>query len=488
MDINIQDTLAIIAIIVFSLILLNYVVKGIGNLILGISNLSLKIHENNAAKRSKDIKLQGDLTNLSYVTPNQQGVLPVPRSSLDDDTYIEWMKTQYMSIFGRPKSVILPPSSIGDQHGSTMINGGVPDFFSLWQNDKLPKSGKILLGYNDATGEAVTSSFGEMYSSLVGGQPRSGKSTFVRFLIVQALLQGGKFVVIDPHADAGEDSLAGSFEAIGHKLYIPIAKNVQEQLNTIATVKQEIEDRIKGKKAADFDLIFITDETGQLLSDINTAKPMTELLNLIVNQAGKARVFALCIGQNWHSQTVSTVIRNSFISFFSTFSRKDVAKMMSGDVAFAEAADTLKVGQVVWGKRHENIILNVPNVTSRHVSLVVQMDGNIKKKPFIDGEYSIVPTTEYRKQEERYPLRDKEWIDEESSGKVVASSGFSRPLPTGLSAEKMAQIVEMIGDVKSATEIISTVWGVEKQGDGFQKAAKEYRIYLAEIAKGYKNK
>lgn len=485
-SLNIQNILAIIFIIIFSLILIYIVVKLIGSLILGISNMRLKLHENDSIKKERDIKLQDKISNLGYILPTADGILPVPRSALEDVDTFAFTKEQLASK-RKPNSVILPPNISGGQQVSV---GGIPDFFSLWQNDKLPKDGKILLGFNAANGEPVISSFGEMYSTLIGGQPRSGKSTFVRFLIVQALLQGGKFVVIDPHVDAGQDSLAGSFEVISSKLYAPIARNTQDQLNLIELVKQEIKDRLTGKKKADFDLIFITDETGQMLSDPNTGKPLEELLGIIVNQAGKARVYAISIGQNFHSRIVSTVVRNSYISIVSTFSRKEVARMLSGDQNFAELAETLQVGQIVLYKRHESMIINVPNVTSRHVGLIAMEKQMLTSGKVIDAEYSVIPATQSRKVEERYPLQ-KEWIDEPdddtvSSGQVVDSSGFSAPLPAHLKADKLEKILEMMNEMKSATQIIKEVWKVDSKGDAFQKAAVEYRQYLAYIAKGFK--
>lgn len=493
-SLNIQNILAIIFIIIFSLILIYIVVKLIGSLILGISNMRLKLHENDSIKRERDIKLQDKISNLGYILPTADGILPVPRSALEDVDTLAFTKEQIISK-RKPNSVILPPNISGGQQVSV---GGIPDFFSLWQNDKLPKDGKILLGFNAANGEPVISSFGEMYSTLIGGQPRSGKSTFVRFLIVQALLQGGKFVVIDPHVDAGQDSLAGSFEVINSKLYAPIARSTQDQLNLIELVKLEIKDRLSGKKKADFDLIFITDETGQMLSDPNTGKPLEELLGIIVNQAGKARVYAISIGQNFHSRIVSTVVRNSYISIVSTYSRKEVARMLSGDQNFAELAETLQVGQIVLYKRHESMIINVPNVTSRHVGLIAMEKQMLTSGKVIDAEYSVIPATQSRKVEERYPLQ-KEWIDEadddpSGSGQVVDSnpngSGFALPLqtqlPAHLKADKLEKILEMMNEMKSATQIIKEVWKVDSKGDAFQKAAVEYRQYLAYIAKGFK--
>lgn len=493
-SLGLQNILAIIFIIIFSLILIYIVVKLIGSLILGISNMRLKLHENDSIKRERDIKLQDKISNLGYILPTADGILPVPRSALEDVDTLAFTKEQIISK-RKPNSVTLPPNINGGQQVSV---GGIPDFFSLWQNDKLPKDGKILLGFNAANGEPVVSSFGEMYSTLIGGQPRSGKSTFVRFLIVQALLQGGKFVVIDPHVDAGQDSLAGSFEVINSKLYAPIARSTQDQLNLIELVKQEIKDRLSGKKKADFDLIFITDETGQMLSDPNTGKPLEELLGIIVNQAGKARVYAISIGQNFHSRIVSTVVRNSYISIVSTYSRKEVARMLSGDQNFAELAETLQVGQIVLYKRHESMIINVPNVTSRHVGLIAMEKQMLTSGKVIDAEYSVIPATQSRKVEERYPLQ-KEWIDESEddpdgnpngSGQVVDSRGFSAPLqtqlPAHLKADKLEKILEMMNEMKSATQIIKEVWKVDSKGDAFQKAAVEYRQYLAYIAKGFR--
>lgn len=56
----------------------------------------------------------------------------------------------------------------------------------------------------------IQASWKALYSTLLGGLPGSGKSTLARLILAQSALQRSRFIVIDPHLGAGEDSLGES--------------------------------------------------------------------------------------------------------------------------------------------------------------------------------------------------------------------------------------------------------------------------------------
>lgn len=474
------DIISLMAIAVFSCILIYFAVRLVGTLILEWSNLKLKLNENEAKKRETEIRLRSKEQQASYVMPNEKGVLPIPSYLIDG----EWIQKQYEKWFH---------NASGDSGGSIVPTDGtmsakvqVPDFFQLWQNDQLPKE-KFLLGYNVSDNKPVEVTFDNLRSTLIGGQTDSGKSTLVRLILVQAIMQGAKIAIIDPHAAAGEESLSESFYAVAHKMYLPTARTIEEQLMVMATIEEEFEKRINGISQDKTPLVLVVDETNSILANPNTAQPLERLLDKISNQARKIHIYAFCIGQNFHGKNMPTTVRNNFVSILSTYSRRDVARTLSDNVDFSHLAEDLKVGQCLWMKRGVIQVLNVPNVTSKHVALVTQaMSG--KKTTEIDGDYEIIGRKEIPLHHDyveplQTPLHPVMTVQTKSSGHVVDSSGKNIVDVVALDDRKMRLIVRMLQQEKSATEIITTVFQVDKSGAAFQSAAVEYRKYLAEIAR-----
>lgn len=452
-----MNYLYILIIIVCAGLLIFWAIKGTIWFIIAISNLRLKLHENKIAKEKMNAEAQKQINNLTYVYPDQKGILPVPRHVLEDPDTINWNKRRYSEIFG---------GSIN--HTSTTHQGTIadvaPDFFSLWQNDKLPQD-KFLLGYDVKTNEPIIVSFKDLYSSIVGGLPRSGKSTFVRLILIQAILQNSKFAIIDPHANAGEDSLAGSFYAVEDMLLYPVARTIEAQITTITNMYNLVKARINGEQPANQDIVLVIDEIGEVLSNTNTHKPLVDLLNLIVNQAGKIRVYVIAIGQNFHSNNIATTIRNSFISVFTTQSKKEVAKLLSNHPDFGEIAENIQVGQVVWSGRSGLKIINVPNITSRQVDLIAQSMRKGKRPKEITASYSVGPVSGEISGDEG-----------EISGKSISTFESS-----GLDQKRLLEIKRRVKLLESNTKIITEVWGVPSSGNDFQKAAREYRRYMAAL-------
>lgn len=490
---NILDIISVIAIVVFTLVLCAIIWHTIKSVIIDISNLKLSLHKNKMEKETGEIQLRKKSNDLFYVSPDQRGVLPLPRHILEEFDMMEWIKAQYASMFQAGSGQ--GSSSVPSTQGGTIKTSEKPnDLFTLWANNQLP-SDKFLLGYNVADNLPVYVTFNDLRSTLVGGQTDSGKSTLVRSILIQAIMQGAKIALIDPHADAGEESLADSFYPMSDRMYLPIAKTVEEQLNTISAIKNELQNRINGASHDKTPIVLVVDETNALLTDPNISRPLEELLSKISNEARKVHIYALCIGQNFHSSNMPTTVRNSFVSIFSTYSRRDVARVLSGDTEFSHLAEELKIGQAVWAKRGIINVLNIPNVTSTQVLLIAQSlllkNKKDEERGYTNGEYIKKPSV---KDSERSPL--PEYYDEplqtplpkivnpykESSGHVVDSSGKNYVDVVDLDEDKMRKIVQMMIQGKTSTEIITTIFHVDRRGNAFQQAAIEYRKYLAKIA------
>jgi len=85
-----------------------------------------------------------------------------------------------------------------------------------------------------------------------------------------------------------------------------------------------------------------------LLQRSTIAAELTATLGQIAQETRKVGVFCLAIGQQFSSTVMSTPVRNSFVSYVTCRTRRDVARVMSGSAAFGKAAETLTTGQAVW--------------------------------------------------------------------------------------------------------------------------------------------
>lgn len=227
------------------------------------------------------------------------------------------------------------------------------------------------MGYGLDDGKPVTATWRQLYSALIGGLPGTGKSTLIRLILAQAALQGGHFMVIDPHYGAGEESLGASLEPLQRLMLAAVAVTPPEILATIHRLHTIGQRRITGDDEDRTPLILIADETTALLSRSSIADQLSDLLAEIAQEMRKVSIYAMCIGQQFRADIMDSTIRNSFVSMLSCRSRREVARVMSGNNEFGKAAESLKRGQVVWLDTDGNMSrIAVPNTTHQHVIAV----------------------------------------------------------------------------------------------------------------------
>ena len=248
----------------------------------------------------------------------------------------------------------------------------VGDFFSLFSNGKLPKD-KFLVGTSLEDGSDITATWGNLYSALIGGMSGSGKSTLIRSLLAQSALQGGRFVVIDPHYGAGEESLGASLQPLRNLMLCDVASNDREMSSALKYVADIGKRRLSGQDTDKTPIVLVCDETTGLLQRGNIAEQLIDVLGMISQETRKVGLYAFCIGQNFSGQVLPTEVRNSFVSFISCRARRDVARTQSGSSEFGRFAEHLTTGQAVWmtpsGDVHR---VAVPNCTQSHLQHVAQ--------------------------------------------------------------------------------------------------------------------
>jgi hypothetical protein len=323
------------------------------------------------------------------------------------------------------------------------------DFWQLYHADELPENG-FCLGWDMTTGQKIIAGWDELYNVLVGGVSRSGKSTLIRSVLAQAAIQGSRFVVIDKHFGAGEDSMGASLLPLRPLMLTDIAATEAQQVNALRLVRNVANARLTGRDKSRSPLVLVIDETTGLLLRSNIAKELIDLLSLLTIESAKVKVFAICIGHQWTSEILPTAVRNSFVSAISCRARRDTARVMSGSIEFAKlAADLKPPGQAVWMMPSGDIVqLSVPNCTAHHIELVArEVSTGVGKQ--------MVPS---------FPHRESSTPNE--AGGIITESLL--PLDS-----KALRAIELLKTGREHKEIIGEVWG-ETTGRRYMDASAEF--------------
>lgn len=317
-----------------------------------------------------------------FVAPDEAGRLPVPASLLRQPEFahraIDSHQASYMANLTTFNYSPESNQNITGADGQTMAAAATvapSTFWQLYQAGALPSRG-FLMGYSlndESESEAVTADWGELYSSLIGGKSGMGKSTLIRSILAQSALQGGRFVVVDPHYGAGAESLGASLQPLHSLLLCDVASEEKQIADALRYVGAVGKKRLAGQDKDRWPLVLVVDETTALFQRSNVAGILTDVLGQISQETRKVGVYAMCIGQNFDGRLMDTTVRNSFVSMISMRARRDVARVQSGNTEFGRMAENLAIGQCVWmapsGEMHK---LAVPNCTAGDLDLVAR--------------------------------------------------------------------------------------------------------------------
>jgi hypothetical protein len=341
----------------------------------------------------------------------------------------------------------------------------VKDFWSLFTGGHLPEHG-FLMGYSLDDGQPVLADWRTLYSVLIGGQSGTGKSTLIRSILAQSALQGGRFLVLDPHFGAGEESLGASLLPLQARMMAEPAATDTQMLDTLRYAAEVGQRRLQGRDGDKTPLVLVVDELTGLLTRSAIAEELTEVLGRISQETRKVGVFCLAIGQQFSSEVISTPVRNSFVSYLSCRTRRDVARVMSGSNTFGKAAETLTTGQAVWmtpaGEFHR---IAVPNTTTQHMHLVAQ--SLAAHTP----EVAASVATAHPASAVPLPVMVSGGHAAVSAAVEVAGSVFD---------PRAARVRQLILEKKSAKEIIGEVWGATS-GDKYRRASVEYQTIVQQL-------
>lgn len=371
----------------------------------------------------------------TLLLPDKNGVYPIPTdTSLERfvEPVVEIAKIYHGTVEVVPHTLTYAPrlTNTGveiDNVPRETITSILPPYSQLPFID-----GKILLGYSlDNIPKHVERT--ELISTLVGGQTDSGKSTLMRLILSQYINQGAAIAIIDPHYNAGKDSLGKSFDHTN--LFSPTSYDPSDIRNTLSIFNLEISERLKGKES-DTPLILVIDEFTGLLSNEDTRDEIISTVNKISSESRKVKIYCYCIAQQFHKDLIPSVLRNGFTTFLSTRSRYEVAHLLSGSKIFAKEVEKIQGYQCVYlSKFGELDRLNVPNTTQNDIQTITGV----------------------------------------KSSSQSSTNGSS--LPTN---SKDAYVIAMLKLGKSSGEIVREVYQVDGKGKAYQESIIDIRRIISE--------
>ena len=192
--------------------------------------------------------------------------------------------------------------------------------------------GKMLLGYDVKTGALREGSWLDLYSCGIGGVSGSGKTTTVRFLLFQALLADARMLMIDPHINDPDESLAAQFRAFPNShIAAPCDASITPVLKRVRWLSKELERRKRIGAKTPF-IIFVIDEFNAVMRIKDVREEMSTLLVSIAQEGRKFGLFAMLIGQRWSQQDIGGAdIRTSLASTLAhRFTDEEQARKLVG--------------------------------------------------------------------------------------------------------------------------------------------------------------
>lgn len=396
------------------------------------------------------------------------------------------------------KEVTAPgQTTIAEQGEMDELPAPVQSFYDLLAAGVIQSAleqGKMLLGY--IGGQLRYGSWLDLYSCGIGGVSGSGKTTTVRFLLFQAILAGAQLLMIDPHINEPEESLAAQFRAFpAVHVAAPCDDTPAAVLKRIRWFDKERQRRkVAGIKSPA--LIFVIDEFNALMRVEEIKKEMSALLLSISQEGRKFGLFAMLIGQRWSDQdmggaNMGAAIRSSLASTLAhRFTDETQAKKLVGGKHGAECLE-LPQGHYLFRDTQGMIAEMITPYTTIEDGEVIQ--------ELLEARQAAenTPENRYHTPENSRKIAGKlyEQIAFSSERQGVRNllesglkTGRKEPDTEQIDArqdalqEKMQIVMRLQAEGKNKPDIIRAVWNVSPGGSqAYEQANTEYQAIMRRV-------
>lgn len=240
----------------------------------------------------------------------------------------------------------------------------VPTFADLLGRGDIGPGRPLVLGVG--AGGIVSGGFRDLYSTLVAGQSGTGKSTTQRFFASQAALHDARFIVVDPHSDAGEDSLAATLAPLESRYLCDVADDERAILEAVRLASDIGQKRLHGQDADRRPILVWVDEATGLLGHSKIGPQLAELLETVAQQFRKVGIYCSVSAQIVTASRTGgeSALRDSMASVICHKMRRSQARLIL-PLDDAATVERLEPGRAIfWRTSGASELIAVPNTTS----------------------------------------------------------------------------------------------------------------------------
>ena len=245
------------------------------------------------------------------------------------------------------------------QAGNVPFDRAVNDF----------QQGSVLIGY-DMTGAAVRFPLAGFVSCAFGGGSGSGKTSKLRLLVAQMILQGVNVSILDAH-QGNAQSLVDSLGLLTDRSNVRIFPAI-ETTDAVKTMLTDVDAAIRAGKPADVPCVYVLDE----LRPLNRACSGVEtLMDRISNEGRKFGVFGLFSSQTWEASMFGksgSAARDACVLKMAAKMPKEQARTLFKDGDAARKVAKLAMPEMYASSMIFDGVVNVPYVTRDDLDALVQ--------------------------------------------------------------------------------------------------------------------
>ncbi len=340
----------------------------------------------------------------------------------------------------------------------------VPTFRDLLDNGTIHRDGKLILGYDAETGQAISGTWLDLMYAAVAGAMRSGKSSTMRFFACQAALHGAWFIVVDPHLETDpENSLAWSLRPLEPLMLCKPVARPADVLAAARLFRSTMERRVHGD-ADRTPILYLNDEWTACMRDPQIAAELALIGETGATEWRKVGGFAMFGGQSWNAdRSGGTPFRNALASAYCHRIKRPEAMKLLQLGSDTPATHDLQPGQA-WYMRADGslTLVQMPLCTADDVGHVAALLLPRRHPTTIDIPPALPDVADVGATEaaDQTPLR-----------------GHQKALDP-----RMTRVRDLVRAETPTKDILREVWGIQSTGgDKYARAAAELRAIIAQL-------
>lgn len=261
----------------------------------------------------------------------------------------------------------------------------IPPFSDLVNRGILGPNKPLGLGLSP-DGSLVEGTWEDISANAIAGLMGSGKTTTAAFIAAQAIMQGGKIVICDPHGNAPEgarkDTLLYRLAPLRNHFMCEAAISPQAILASVKLVHTELRERIEGKRPANDPVLLVIDEFSSLMRrNDEISDEISKILEIAGTEGRKFLVSIDLLSHQWHvSRMGGGALRSILTSAYLHRLPRSTARMLAPIGTLETAFFAPGEGYLFNGDGLQRIF--VPLTTSEDLDRIA---GNTRALPVIDA-------------------------------------------------------------------------------------------------------